>query len=321
MKYTAQPTKHFSHMAGKLSQCFSARLTLLATSVAALSLSSQVHADVTYNGFASTAGLTVNGSAAVASTSDGFVLRLTPATVSVGGSFFSTARVSTVQFLSVFSFRITNPGGSIFDNNTESGADGIVFVVQNQANNVGSLGQGIGYEGITPSIGVEFDTWGNSGNNDPSQSHVGINRNGSVNHAAAGQSPTVNIGTTNAAQTAMPGPELDDGDRWWSWVINNGANLKVYLARNPSITEPARPALPILSYDINLTSVLGNSTAYAGFTSATGAAWANHDILYWRYTESVPEPSSLCLLAAAVTPFVMRRPLRKKVSDLDKTDK
>ncbi|MGI9428963.1 MAG: L-type lectin-domain containing protein, partial [Bythopirellula sp.] len=190
------------------------------------------HGDVLFDGFADTSNLQLNGAAATAATSDGTVLRLTPPVRNAAGSAFSFDKVSTAEFSSVFSFRLTDPGGPVFDFNNEPGADGLVFVVQNVANNVGVAGQGIGYAGIGTSIGVEFDTWGNAGNNDPSQSHIGIDVNGSVNHAAAGQGPTAIIGNTNVPGTDLPGPELDDGDRWWSWVIYDGTDLDVYLQRS-----------------------------------------------------------------------------------------
>ncbi|NYC32247.1 hypothetical protein B0H42_004878 [Clostridium saccharobutylicum] len=41
------------------------------------------------------------------------------------------------------------------------GADGIVFVINNNTNGLGTEGAGIGYQGITNSIGIEFDTYDN----------------------------------------------------------------------------------------------------------------------------------------------------------------
>jgi hypothetical protein len=38
-----------------------------------------------------------------------------------------------------------------------------------------------------------------------------------------------------------------------------------------------------LSYAVNLAAVLGTTQAYVGFTSGTGAAWGNHDILTWQF--------------------------------------
>jgi hypothetical protein len=203
----------------------------------------------------------------------------------------------------------------VFDFNNEPGADGLVFVVQNVANNVGVAGQGIGYAGIGTSIGVEFDTWGNAGNNDPSQSHIGIDVNGSVNHAAAGQGPTAIIGNTNVPSTDLPGPELDDGDRWWSWVIYDGTDLDVYLQRSESTAPPSLPAAPLLSFSLDLSATLGGSDqAFVGFTSGTGADWANHDVLYWRYNEFViPEPATTTLVVLSLCPALLKRRLKRRL--------
>jgi hypothetical protein len=260
-------------------------------------------ATVTYNGFSDTTGLTLNGAAKTAITNDGVVLRLTPAVASRAGSAFSTAKVDTANFSSVFSFRITSPGGPLFDGNTANGADGFVFTVENQANNVGSAGQGIGFQGITPSVGIAYDTWKNPEHSDPSQNYVGIDLNGSVDHGLA-NGPTVNI-TSDA---------MANGNRWWSWVIYNGTILDVYLLENESTTIPPLPDLPILSYPLALATKLNASQAFAGFTSATGSDWEKHDILYWQYTpadiRSVPEPSTLALITLAA--FAMaRRPTHR----------
>jgi hypothetical protein len=244
-------------------------------------------ADLVFDGFATTTGLTLNGSANTAASSDGTVLRLTPATAWASGSTFSTARVSSAQFTSVFSFRITESGGGLISPNTSAGADGIVFVVQNVANNVGGAGGGLGYVGLTPSAAIEFDTFYNPENADLSQSHVAIDINGSVVHNAQ-NGPVVNI----------PSPELDATDRWWAWVLYNEGTMKVYLLQSETTAEPVRPAAPILDYPMDLAGILGEETAFAGFTSGTGANWANHDILYWRYTNVVPEPGSLLLALA-----------------------
>lgn len=236
--------------------------------------------DIVFNGFSDTTGLAINGSAAVVNTADGDVMRLTPASGFNSGSIFSDALVDATDFSAKFSFRITEPGGGIFDNNDEPGADGFVFVVQPIDNSLGTAGGGIGYQGIGTSLGVEFDTWGNSAFNDPSQSHVGIDLNGSVDHASG--LPTADVS----------GPELDDGDRWWAWVDYDGSVLEVRLS-----LDETRPAEALLSHEFDLVSVLGQNTAFVGFTSATGSAWANHDIIDWSYTGFVvPSAGTASLL-------------------------
>ncbi|HIB68650.1 MAG TPA: hypothetical protein EYO33_27065 [Phycisphaerales bacterium] len=244
--------------------------TLLLTPIAAADV-------VDFTDFSDTTGLAINGSAAPATTSDGVVMRLTTALANRAGSIFSDAQVDAADFSTKFSFRISEPGGSIFDGNTENGADGIVFVVQPIDSALGSLGQGIGYQGIATSLGIEFDTWHNSVNNDPSQSHVGINIDGSVNHNSG--LPTANI-------TA---PELDDADQWFAWIDYDGTTLEVRLS-----LFDARPANPLIAHQLDLPSILGQGTAFVGFTSATGAAWSNHDIINWSYDAySPPCPADL----------------------------
>lgn len=67
----------------------------------------------------------------------------------------------------------------------------------------------------------------------------------------------------------------------------------------------------VLSYDVDLAASLGGSTAaFAGFTSGTGGSFADHDIIFWSYSESVPEPTVLgavCGLGA----LLLRRGSRK----------
>ena len=178
---------------------------LIAAILAAAATTTALADNVIFDGFSDTTGLAINGSAFATNTTDGDVMRLTSATGNQAGSIFSDTLVDATNFSTKFSFRITEPGGAVFDNNDEPGADGFVFVVQPISNSLGGLGQGIGYEGIGTSLGVEFDTWGNAGNNDPSQSHVGLNLNGSVDHNGL---PTHDV----------TGPELDDADRWYSWI-------------------------------------------------------------------------------------------------------
>lgn len=222
---------------------------------------------IQFNDFSNTEELVLNGDAQTAETADGTVMRLTPSLANQAGSVFSETLIEASNFSTRFSFRITENGGSIFDGNTSNGADGIVFVIQPVDSSLGGLGQGIGYAGIPNSLGVEFDTWNNSANNDPGQSHVGIDINGSVNH---------NSGLPTAVVTD---PELDEfGDRWWAWVDYDGTTLEVRLS-----LDDQRPADPIVSTEIDLVDILGQTTAYIGFTSATGAAWANHDIIDWAY--------------------------------------
>jgi len=192
------------------------------------------------------------------------------------------ALTSGAAFSTYFRFRFTNPGGAC-DSFGGCGADGIVFAVQTVSNSVGGGGGGIGFDGIPNSVGVEFDNWFNSGI-DINSNHVGIDLNGSVNSVAS-----INIAEA----------DLNGGDIWNAWVDYNSVTdlLEVRLTRSA-----VRPAAAILSYTVDLATVLGSTDAYVGFTSGTGAAFANHDILSWQLRDNyepitpVPEPAGLALL-------------------------
>jgi gliding motility-associated-like protein len=64
-----------------------------------------------------------------------------------------------------------------------NGADGMVFILQPISTSVGSTGQGMGFAGITPSIGIALDTWQNNDINDPAFDHISIQANGVINHS------------------------------------------------------------------------------------------------------------------------------------------
>jgi hypothetical protein len=269
-------------------------------------------AAITFSDFSSVAGLQLNNATAaihgcpscgaVTDDQNRDVLRLTNA-LSQSGSAFSTSAISLDQnasFSTAFQFRITNPQG-ISDGDGQ-GADGIVFVVQTVDNTAGGFGQGIGYSGIPNSLGVEFDTWNNAGQDQNDGNHVGVNLNGSV-----ASSPLVPVAT-----------RMNNGEVWHAWVDYDGTtdNLQVRLSETAG-----RPLTAMIDITVDLVSVLGTTDAFVGFTSGTGAAAGNHDILAWQFNAEfnpieeigVPAPAPLALFALGLAAIGFGRRRQKRV--------
>ncbi|MDX1486652.1 MAG: L-type lectin-domain containing protein [Acidiferrobacterales bacterium] len=237
----------------------------------ALAFAGTASASIIFTDFSSTAGLTLNGNAATV----GPVLRLAPSSIGQRGSAFTSSPVGISSFSSVFTFQITNPGGAT-DGFGQTGADGLTFTLQSSPAGAGALGAGggsLGYGGISPSVAVEFDTWFNGAALDTSSNDLGVNTNGNL----------------ASLQTAALAPQFDNGAIWTAWVDYDGITLEVR-----TNTTGLRPAAPTLAQIIDILTTLGTSTAFVGFTAATGAAFGDHDILSWRY--DVPEPTALALL-------------------------
>ncbi|MEN9829204.1 MAG: hypothetical protein RJA11_1820, partial [Bacteroidota bacterium] len=184
-------------------------------------------------------------------------IRLTDATFNQGGGIWLKEKRNVAQDFSIqIGFQITQPGNS--------GADGIAFVIQNQKSDaIGIYGGGIGYAGIPNSLAIEFDTYPNSEYRDPNDNHIGIQTRGknanSADHA-------ITLGTSRNI------PQLEDGTVHIMRIDYVNNIMKVYLDEfnTPKIT----------AY-VNIDSLLelDNGKAWLGFTSSTGGAFANHDIV------------------------------------------
>jgi hypothetical protein len=258
------------------------RLRTILAPALALCAASASATTISYTDFSSVAGLQLNGDAAQATDASGRdVLRVTPALFAQSGSVFSTAAVtlgSDVSFSTRFQFNINNQGYT-------GGADGLVFAVQTVANTAGGNGGGIGYQGLPNSVGIEFDNWFNGPYGDVNDNHVGIDLNGNIQ---------------SVAQNGNPGFVLDSGQDLFAWVDYNGQTDTLEVRLNNS---SSRPGAALLSYVVDLTTVLGTPNAFVGFTSGTGAAYASHDVISWEFRDTyapIPEPGSQALFGSAL---------------------
>jgi gliding motility-associated-like protein len=100
---------------------------------------------------------------------------LTPATLTQSGSVWNSNKINLT---SSFDFWFNVNLGCLDAN----GADGIVFILQPISTSIGSTGEGMGFAGVTPSVGIALDTWQNFNLNDPAFDHISFQANGNINH-------------------------------------------------------------------------------------------------------------------------------------------
>lgn len=118
---------------------------------------------------------------------------LTPDQTTTGGSIWSPLKIDLRKsFQAIFSLHLGCKDAN--------GADGIVFGFQPVSTSVGSPGGGLGFQGVAPSLGIEFDTYQNTVFGDPAYDHISIAANGDLNHnnPASNLAGPVQASPTNA---------------------------------------------------------------------------------------------------------------------------
>jgi hypothetical protein len=203
------------------------------------------------------------------------VLRLVPEQATQDGSMFLSAPISlNSDFKSTFQFQITS------GNVARERSDGLAFVIQSDprgARALGGSGGAIGYgdnplepthPGIKPSVDIEFDTYQNFQLSppDPNDNHIGIMENGDVaNHLAVG----------------TPSWRLDDGEVKTATIeYDHTSHLLSILL---TTAGPESTAFLSFALNIDVNSITGDNVFF-GFTAATGAGFANFDVLNWQLT-------------------------------------
>lgn len=248
----------------------------------------------TYTNFGSNyvsgSGLQLQGNASFATGVEGTpVLRLTPAArLQAGSAFLPVQLGNNLSFSTEFSFQMSNGGGNPDGTGNPPGADGITFVLTDSAG-LGGNGFQDGYAGIPNSVAIKFDTWQDGGQggyfptaNDPNGNFVAVYTDGSVN--TAGYIPYSSGNDATQPQYYSPPTSMKNGDVWYAWIDYDGdtSELDVYLSDGVD-SPPATPQL-VQNISLNNWSILGpNPQLYAGFTSGTGNAYDNNDILNWQF--------------------------------------
>lgn len=259
-------------------------------------------ATFTFADFSSPTGVTLVGSAALSTNR----LRLTSAGENQVGAAWLADRVDVQNgFDTTFQFQITERGGHSPDwqsGVSNTGADGFTFMIQNAgASAIGLYASGLGYYGIPNGLAVEFDTWNNKPSYcEPNGNHVAVQSLGLAEnrpeHCAdpggAFGNPTLGL--------ANPSQEMSNGAVYDVRISYRPGNLAIYLQDFAS---------PLLTVPVDLANVLSlenGRNAYIGFTSSTGGAYENHDILQWSYSD-VPEPSTLWMAGIALAGALLLR--------------
>jgi gliding motility-associated-like protein len=136
------------------------------------------------------------------------------------------------------------------------GADGIVFVLQPVSTSLGNAGAGIGFQNITPSVGVTIDTWQNIHHSDPPYDHIDIQANGDVIHST----PNDLAGFV----TALSGSSNIEDCEWHVLEVKWQPAIKLM---EVSMDGALRLSL---TYDIISNIFHNDPLVFWGFTSATG---------------------------------------------------
>ena len=208
-------------------------------------------------GFTTATGLQFNGKTSWNQSASR--LRLTDGGAYEASSAFFTTLLNVQSFTNDFSFQLTSPNG-----------DGFTFTIQNSGlTALGPSGGGLGYgpdqpggtPGIGKSVAVKFDLYSNYGEGNDS---TGMYTNGA--------SPTF-----PAIDMTSSGVNLHSGDVMNVHMTYDGTTLAM------TITDATVGKSFTTSWALNIPSVVGASSAYAGFTAGTGASTAIQEILTWTY--------------------------------------
>ncbi|MGD1094295.1 MAG: MBG domain-containing protein [Bryobacteraceae bacterium] len=216
--------------------------------------------------------LVLGGSPSAVSTATTTGINMTSSTNQTAAAWLPAPLPVGSAFTTQFSFQISAsaPGATI--------ADGFAFVIQNSLAGTGALGTTgmggfLGYQGLTNSLAVEFDTYQNDW--DPNANHVAIQSNYTGANSASHNGVDYPTPTISAVNTVAI-PTLAEGSHTVI-ITYDGSTLTVSLDRTS-----------VVSASVNLSN-LGldpNGNAVVGFTAATGDASQVTQISSWSFTSN-----------------------------------
>ncbi len=201
------------------------------------------------NGFSSTAGLTLNGSALAV---DDTRLQLTDGGLNEAGSVFWSAPIGVQAFTTTFQFQLSS-----------AQANGFTFTIQNMGPRaLGRNSAGLGYQDIQQSVAVKFNFY--------DYQNEGSDSTGFYTNGEQPTTPTIDISPS--------GIQLNSGDSIQAQITYDGTTLTLNL--HDLVTGNTYTT----STKIDIPQVVGGASAYVGFTGGTGGLSASQKILTWTYT-------------------------------------
>lgn len=253
-----------------------------------------------YPDFSSTTGLNLIERAATVGTT----MRVHDAVASGGGNrgaiWYQTPVSVASGFDTTFVININQNGGP------STGGDGMAFAIQNElvvgdTGGIGITGIGrhasaLGYglfatsapgESIDNSLVIEFDTFTNGGTiNDPDSNHISVHTGGTGEN---GQTEDLSVGR---ADNTTLGIDLNDGLDHTVRILYVPGTLDVYLDGTLVLTTPYDFATGGTHIDTGMAvgglNLIGNTSAYVGFTASSGGALENHDVASWTWDSGGP---------------------------------
>jgi hypothetical protein len=259
---TGSQTTTLSFTAGALADSGSYRLIVTNTPGSATSAVAHVTvtSTVAFNG--SSAGWTLNTVTTNVPITNN-VLTLTDGGLSEARSCFLDSPVYIGYFTASYTFQ--DIGGA--------GADGAAFILQNSPMGptaLGGAGGGLGFSGISPSAGLEMNVYG------PNTPGIAFQVNGIT---GAPYSPTAPV-------------SLAGGNPINCSVSYDGTTANLTMA------DTLAGTLFTTNYTANLPSLLGQNTAYVGFTGASGGVASLIQISDFRFFNEAAVPPVLSVQTA-----------------------
>ena len=149
-----------------------------------------------------------------------------------------------------------------FGCNDLEGADGLVFIFHPYSRQRGSRGEGMGFAGMAPALGIEFDSYFNAHLGDPTFDHIALMRDGRVRHY---------LGITDPVQAKVNGGNIEDC---------KNHKVKVTWSPQSKMLKVFFDGAQRIAYKEDIVNEIfeGSPMVFWGFSAATGKKTNRHSV-------------------------------------------